>query len=126
MTGKDGIVFLVVEPDLLIARDLDESLRAGVPGAEVCHARGADEASEALDGIDHLAAAFLRLPREALDEGSIPREVEARGGRVVILDAPAAAPPATDDDWLYVGRPFGADAIPSVLRRLGMSGGHPA
>lgn len=114
-------VFLVVEPDLLIARDLEEGLCGAVPGAVVRLARGAEEAMQLLAGMDRLAAAFLRLSREEITSGDLAREVQARGGGVVILDAPIDG---TDEGegWVYTGRPFGMDAVPRALRRLGLDG----
>lgn len=112
--------FLVVEPDLLIARDLRETLEGLDPGASVVVATSAEEARAALEGLDRITAGLLSLPREALRSGEIPRAVEGRGGRVVVLDA-ASPPEAGIEDqgrWIHTGRPFATGAIAEALHRV--------
>lgn len=123
MLQTDGNVFLVVEPDPTVARDLEESLRALDPGATVRLAVAGAQAREALGQLDRLTAAFLRLPHEELRSAEIPAAVEARGGRVVVLDVrPAGTVEGRGPGWVYTGRPFGEGAVSRALGQLGLLG----
>lgn len=121
MPQRDSNVFLVIEPDPTVARDLEETLRALDPRAKVWLAVGADEAKVILDRLDRLSAAFLRLPWDELRSAEIPGGVETRGGRVVVLDVrPTGRLGDERRDWVYTGRPFGADAVARALERIGI------
>ena len=121
-------VFLIVEPDVLIADDLRETLEALDPAVVVARARDAAGAQVVLEGMDRLSAAFLSLPSRELAASGLPRMVEARGGHVVVLDAPGDAvcadgahPARTCPErpaWLYTGRPYAARTIAGVLRDM--------
>lgn len=118
--------FLVVEPDVLVADDLRETLQGLDPEAAVHMARSAEEARALLEALDGLSAAFLRLPSAELRSGPIPREVERRGGRVVVLDTQSASPgeaPRDQARWIHTGRPYGARTIAAVLQEIGLMAG---
>ena len=125
MSVRDRPAFLVVEPDVLIAHDLRETLEGFDPRAVIHVARDAEGARAALEELDRLTAAFLRLPSLEPRSDEIPDAVERLGGRVVILDGDDGAATATGDrpDRIYTGRPYGSDAIAAALRRIGLAPG---
>ena len=139
MSASSRRVFLIVEPDVLIAGDLGETLAAIEPRATIHVARDAAGALAVLERVERLCAAFLGMSARALRTDDLPRSIEARGGRVVVLDAAedaawARAAPAAgavmerarpgevrldEAGWLYTGRPYAAHTIAAVLRRIG-------
>ena len=119
MRQPNGNVFLVVEPDPTVARDLEETLQTLDPDATVWTATATAEAQAVLGGLDRVSAAFLRLPAAEMRSAEIPEAIEARGGRIVVLDVRPADPWAHErEGWLFTGRPFGAGAVANALRRL--------
>ena len=116
MNNWKRAVFLVLEPDVLIASDLRETLLDLDPRSAVLVARCEREARAILDRPQALAAGFLRLPSRNPGRGDLAGAVERRGGRVVVLDGPAVG---DAPGWLYTGRPYGADAIADALGRMG-------
>lgn len=119
MRRPDGSIFLVVEPDPTVARDLAETLGGLDPEASVRLAAGPTEARAALDDLGRVTVAFLRLPAVEMRSAEIPGRVKACGGRVVVLDVrPDEPPPPEREEWVYMGRPFGVDAVARALARL--------
>lgn len=123
MEPGDGKMFLIVESDPTVARDIEESLHAFDPLATVRLAATSSDTHALLPDLDRLTAAFLHLPSAELRTAAIPRAVEERGGGVVVIDA---RPSELDGDeaqgWVYLGRPFGAGAVARALERLGIDG----
>ena len=129
MSASGRSAFLIVEPDVLIADDLRQTLSVLAPRAAIHVTRDAEAAAVLLGQVERLSAAFLNLPSRDLLTGGLPQEVERRGGRVVVLDAAVGAAEATGADgvgcdragWLYTGRPYAAHTIAAALLCMGLA-----
>ena len=116
-----GRVYLVVEADVLIARDLYEILTERDDGAEVHLARGGAEAAAIAGALPRLSAAFVGLPGSEVAASGLADAVWARGGALVTLDGAARAIRfGPGPGRVTVPRPYTDRDVARVLERLSL------
>jgi hypothetical protein len=108
-------VYLVLEPDMVVAADLSDAIAADDPGAEVHVASGIEAAGAALDGLPPVEAAILNASIADLRSSGLADRVEAAGGAVVVLSGAEAEADKAATGWQFVQRPFGAESVTVAL-----------
>lgn len=110
-------VFLVLLPEVVVARDLAETLAELTPGARVVVARTVAEAGVALSRIPALTCAFVALGLEQLRASGLESSILALGGRIVLVGAEPGAEIAASGH-VALDLPFDASAVGLVLRGI--------
>ena len=111
---------LVVCPLPIVAEDLAEIIRErlGPGAAETCldPALAVDRIAQSPEGVVVFAAVRLHL----LAALELDRQVEARGGRLVLVGGSLSADEAKERGWLLLPEPFSNEMVEDVLVTLGV------
>lgn len=108
-------IYLVLEPDVVVAADLSEAIAAGDPHAEVHVAADVEAAGAALDGLPPVEAAIVNASIADLRASGLAERVEAAGGTIVVLCGPETEADRAATGWQFVRRPFRADSVAAAL-----------
>ena len=114
MNAPDAI-YLVLEPDMVVAADLSDAIAAGDPRAEVHVAPDIDAAGDALDDLPPVEAAILNASIADLRASGLAERVEGAGGMVVVLSGRETEEDKACSGWQFVRRPFQADSVTAAL-----------
>lgn len=110
-------VYLVLEPDVIVAADLAEAVAARDPAAEVHVVYDVAGAQRELDLLPPLRAAVLNASVDELRSGGLASRIDEMGAAIVVLHAEEAED-AAGDGWSFVRRPFSSDAVAQALDSL--------
>jgi hypothetical protein len=105
-----GQTYLIVMPDVLIAQDLELTIRDHDPQACVIWCKTAAGAAAALTPVASLSIAFLADQPRAFAKSHLASAIRERGGRVILLGEEAEATGPTQD-WSVLHRPFSTAAV---------------
>jgi hypothetical protein len=117
---SNGPCFLILERNLVVARDVMEALNDQDPQARIVVVRSLDEALRCTESLGSLTAAFLATPLEQVRDSGLGARVKALGGRVVLFDGRPSEVAAADPGWLTISRPFTGEVIQSAARRASL------
>jgi hypothetical protein len=83
--------FLILGSEVLIAQDIEMTIRRLWPDAVVLFKTNIQDAENWLDSVENLLYAFVSAPPEDVSTTSIHSKISERGGRMVMLgyDCPA-------------------------------------
>ena len=110
-----GAIYLVLEPDVVVAADLSDTILAGDPRAEVHVVPDIDAAGAALDGLPPVEAAILNARIADLRTSGLAERVEGAGGMIVVLSGLETEEDRALSGWQFVRRPFRADSVTAAL-----------
>jgi hypothetical protein len=85
MSQSQSKNFLIIGSEVLIAQDIEMTIRRLWPDAKVLFKTNLQDAESWLDSAEHLLYAFVGTHPEEIVESAIQRKVAARGGRTVML-----------------------------------------
>lgn len=121
--------FLVLEPDILVAQDIGETLVAASPGAAVTHAGSVEEALALAHKLPRIDLAVLHLSNGKIRDSGLDRALSGSGTNLLVLGDEELAHASGDgpeersaSTWQRVGLPFTSAMILNALERLGLRG----
>ena len=114
MESPDAI-YLVLEPDMVVAADLSDTIVAGDPRAEVHVVPDIHAAGAALDDLPPVEAAILNASIADLRASGLAERVEGAGGMIVVLSGLETEEDRARSGWQFVRRPFQADSVTAAL-----------
>jgi len=114
---KERAAYLIVLKQVLIARDLAETIAEHDPGARVVLAQTCAEALRLLDAVpEKVVLSFLSVSPENISGSALVNALSARGSRTVLMGDDAEnrgeAP-----GWWVLERPFTSEMVTNLLRR---------
>lgn len=114
--------FLVLEPDVLVAQDIGETLVAASPGAAVNHAGSVEEALAFAHKLPRIDLAVLHLSNGKIRDSGLDRALSGSGTSLLVLgdEEPATGHEESASTWQRVGLPFTSAMILNALERLGL------
>jgi hypothetical protein len=122
MSRSPSNKFLIIGSEVLIAQDIEMTIRRLWPDAVVLIESNLQEAENWLDSAEDLLYAFIATPPEELAPKSIYNKVAERGGRLVVLgyDSPtkeALSAFAYASAMLFLPYPFTEELLVRLLRK---------
>ena len=110
-------VILITMQNLLIAKDIEQTIQEAWPNAEVITAAGIAAAEVAIATRPQIDIAFLEPPTTAAFPTRLVDRVIKSGGKMVILGSEKAAPDSAEH-WQMLGFPFTTDDLLGFLSRF--------
>ncbi len=108
-------VFLVLESDVLIATDIEGSLKSITP-CRVIHVNEAGKIDAVLRGEDRISAAFLDICFDKVVEKGLDRTLCDHGARIISTVGEYEQAQALARGWGMLIRPFTDDMIRNVVQ----------
>lgn len=108
-------IYLILEPDVVVAEDLSDTISAGDPRAETHVVADIEAAGAALDGLPPVEAAVLNARIADLERSGLAERIEGGGGMIVVLNGQEDPADIARTGWQFVQRPFRADSVVSAL-----------
>lgn len=117
--------FIVIERDLIVARDLSDGLRAACPSCDVLHLRCASEMPESLSANStHPPVILTKLPVQQVEDSGMAHLAREQGATIVVRQGDDPLSEVAHRGWLSLTSPFSWDDLAALihdLRQLGMA-----
>jgi len=116
--------YVVLESNIVIARDVAEALKEQAPGAIVVAADSIGAALDQVGTLPRVTAAFIAAPAQRLLASGLGAAIEARGGRIVLCGTDALEDGVAAPGWRRLPRPFTSAMVQAAARENGVARAH--
>jgi hypothetical protein len=107
-------IYLIVVENYVVSTDLAQTVAEYDPGALVIVKTSMQAAEMALQFVEKVCLAFVEAGPARFAASALAVQVEAKGGRVVLLGDEAeasAAAAGSEGEWSILPRPFSTDQV---------------
>ena len=110
-------VYLIVEPDHLIAQDLVQTLAEAEPDAVIVSSASLAAAGKDVRPHTAIDIAFLHVDGDELDATNLMNDLRARGAKFVMLNGTSDSTEENSASWVIVPVPFSSSMIVAAIEK---------